>query len=299
MHHQEKHQILCNTATTALQEAHIQTSVPDHDKPLPVSSSTPPDFPEEQQQLFREVLQLLNDRHVPYAVSGAFALQTHTGIWRDTKDLDLFLPPEEVGAALSELAADGFETAVADEVWLAKAHRGEFYVDMITGMSNAVVTVDRSWVERASPSELMGVPTRVLAAEELIASKLFVTRRERFDGADLCHVIHGTRGNLDWERIMQLVHGHWELVLWMLVLYQYVYPAHVDYVPRALWNDLLRRFEKAVEHPDPAAVFRGSLIDPKMFAIDCEEWGMPNLLEEYRRKRMPKIPPAAAVKPAA
>ncbi|HEU5336925.1 MAG TPA: hypothetical protein VFU27_13230, partial [Terriglobales bacterium] len=70
------------------------------EKPLPVSSSTEPDFPPEQQQLFREVLQVLNQGAIPYVVSGAFALQKHTGIWRDTKDMDVFLAAEHVPRAL-------------------------------------------------------------------------------------------------------------------------------------------------------------------------------------------------------
>ena len=53
--------------------------------------------------------------------------------------------------------------------------------------------------------------TRVLAAEELVASKVFVARRERFDGADIAHVIYGTRGKLDWQRILRMVGEHWEI----------------------------------------------------------------------------------------
>src|SRR5205085_3570088 len=128
----------------------------------------------------------------------------HTGIWRDTKDLDLFLTARNVKPALERLQAAGFDTEVCDPVWLAKAHRGDFYVDLITGMSNGVITVNDTWIERALPQAIVGVPSRVLAAEELIASKLFVTRRERFDGADICHVIFGVRGKLDWQHLLNL-----------------------------------------------------------------------------------------------
>jgi hypothetical protein len=264
----------------------------DQQKPLPISSSQQPPFPDEQRQLFREVLELFNHHRIPYAVSGAFALQKHTGIWRDTKDLDLFLPADDVPSALRGLHAAGFQTTVCDPVWLAKAHRGEYFVDLITGMSNAVITVDRSWISQAMPSEVFGVPTRVLAAEELIASKLFVTRRERFDGADIVHVIHGTRGNLDWSRILALAGEHWGVVFWAIVLFQYVYPAQASYVPLAVWNDLLTRFRSEVEHPDRNAQFRGSLIDENMFAIDASEWGLDNLVERYRLMREKRIPVA-------
>jgi hypothetical protein len=265
----------------------------DEQKPLPVSSSQVPMFSPQQVQLFREVLQLFNRHHIPYVVSGAFALQRHTGIWRDTKDLDLFLVAEDVPAALRELRAAGFDTKVLDPVWLAKAHQGEYYVDLITGMSNAVITVDHSWIARGAPFEVLDVPSQVLAAEELIASKLFVTRRERFDGADVVHIIYGTKGRLDWARLLSLMGEHWDIVLWALVLFQYVYPAHAGYVPRHVWKELLGRFRAAVETPDPQAPFRGSLIDENMFAIDVFEWGMENLVEHHRRIRRHPIPMSA------
>ncbi len=263
------------------------------DKPLPVSSSTPPQFAPEQEQLFRQVLMHFNERRIPYTVSGAFALSQHTGICRDTKDLDLFLPAEYVQEALRSLQEEGFETEVPDPVWLAKAHRGEYFVDLITGMSNAVIVVDQSWIDRGTPAQAFGVPVKVLAPEELIASKLFVTRRERFDGADIAHVIHGTRGRLDWPRLLQLAGEHWEVLLWSLIFFHYVYPTHGAYVPREVWDDLLGRLHRSLDHPDQHAPFRGSLIDPMMFAIDVNEWHMDNVMEDYRRLRQPKLAPVA------
>lgn len=247
--------------------------------------------------MFVEVLRLFNDRHIPYVVSGAFALQHHTGIWRDTKDLDLFLTATDVPAALDELCKAGFRTEICDPVWLCKAHHGEYFVDIITGMSNAVVTVDPSWIERASHSDVLGLPSRVLAPEELVASKLFVTRRERFDGADIVHIIHGTKGKLDWDRVLKIVGEHWGIVLWAMMLYQYVYPADSGYIPAAVWNDLLGRLRGELDRPDPRAHFRGSLLDENMFAIDVHEWGMANLIELRRSERLASIPDSGACDP--
>jgi hypothetical protein len=259
------------------------------EKPLPVSSSTAPAFPPGQERLFREVLQVLNQGGIPYAVSGAFALQKHTGIWRDTKDLDVFLTAQHVPQALEFLINDGFECSVVDPVWLAKAHRGDFYVDLICGMSNAVIIVEDDWIEHGMATEIVGVPVRVLAPEELIVSKLFVTRRERFDGADIAHVIYGTQGRLDWERLLQLAGLHWEMLLWALVLFRYIYPARSPYVPRYIWERLLQRFQHELAYPNPYAKFRGSLVDEKMFAIDVHEWGLDNLVDAFRAQRHPKL----------
>ena len=248
------------------------------------TSSVPQLLPQKQESLFREVLMLLNSLAIPYAVSGAFALQLHTGICRFTKDLDVFLSARDVPVALQALERDGSECEIPDPVWLAKAHRHGFFVDLITGMSNAVVTVDESWIQNARPATVVGVPTTVLAPEELIASKVFVTRRERFDGADIVHIIYATRGKLNWQRILQLMGQHWEMLLWPLVLFHYAYPAHPDYVPRRIWRDLLTRFSNAIGEPCPDLPFRGSLIDENMFAIDVKEWGLANQLEDYRER---------------
>lgn len=266
--------------------------MPDLSKPidsLPVTSSIPYEIPVEQAALFREVLIALEEKHVPYAVSGAFALRQHTGICRFTKDLDLFMTPRTALEVLPYLQQRGFECEVRDPVWLAKACRGEFFVDLITGMSNGVLAVDESWIARSSPAVIDGVKTRVLAPEELVASKIFVARRERFDGADIAHVIYGTYPSFDWDRELQLMGEHWEMLLWSLLLFRYVYPAQTHYVPAAFWDELLQRFQREIANPHPQASFRGSLVDHNMFAIDVDEWRLANLLKEKRKSRLEEI----------
>jgi hypothetical protein len=251
------------------------------------TSSVPEKIPSDQHALFREVLQSFEEAGKQYAVAGTFALQKHTGIFRSTKDLDIFLSPDAARAALKGLKDAGFRCEVCDPIWLAKVHRDGYFVDLITGMSNGVITVDQSWIDRANPASVLGVSTRVLGAEELVASKLFVTRRERFDGADISHIIYATHGKLAWARILELAGEHWELVLWNLILFRYVYPAHSKLVPQSVWRDLLTRFSELVRNSrEGGEEFRGSLIDDAMFAIDVEEWGLENLLLEYQQRRM-------------
>ena len=149
-----------------------------------VTSAVPVYLDPEPEALYRAVLAALNEQHVPYAVAGAVALQKYTGIWRATKDLDLFLEPRYVETSLAHLQERGFRCETLDPVWLAKAHRGDYFVDLISGMSNGVIMVDESWMKRAQPAIVVGIQTTIISPEDLIASKLFVTRRERFDGAE-------------------------------------------------------------------------------------------------------------------
>jgi hypothetical protein len=253
------------------------------DPGLPVTSSNEPAWPPEAEACYRDAIQTLLEPRpaVPFVVGGAFAIHHHTGIWRSTKDLDFFLEPRAVPDAFRRLRASGFLTSIQDPVWLAKAHRGQHFVDLITGVGSACLMVDSAWISRAPRESVLGIPCRILGVEECLATKCFVAFRERFDGADIVHLIRACGPAIDWDRLLGLLNGHWELLYWSLVLFAYVYPAHTEAVPPEIWTGLGKRFAAQVHHPDRNAPFRGSLVDPRMFSIDVEEWGERNLYQEY------------------
>lgn len=253
------------------------------------TSAIPVFLPAEAEALYREVLTALNEKGLPYAVAGAVALEKYTGIWRTTKDLDLFIKSEDVPKALEHLKQHGFRCETLDPVWLSKAHRGEYFVDLISGMSNAVIVVDDSWMKRTQPAIIVGIKSQIISPEDLIASKLFVIRRERFDGADIAHIIYRTEGRLDWNRLLELAGEHWEILLWALILFRYIYPGQTAYVPPPLWHDLLSRYMHLVQHSNPEAAFRGSLVDENMFSIDMKDWGLVDVQSGYREKKLRKL----------
>jgi hypothetical protein len=255
--------------------------MPNHAPPLPVTSSTEPAWATDARSCYCDVVAALHDADVPCAVGGAFAIHKHTGVWRATKDLDLLLESRSVPAALDVLRRAGFHTCIEDPVWLAKASRGPYFVDLISGLGNASLRVESSWIERAAHEEILGVPTRILAAEEMIASKVFVARRERFDGSDVVHLVRACGDRIDWMRLLQLLDHHWQLLLWSLTLFAYIYPGRSELVPERIWTELMNRFAETIRHPRRDAAFRGSLIDPLMFAIDVNEWGERNIYREY------------------
>ena len=251
------------------------------DPKLPVTSSLEPAWDPDAKVCYRDALQALLNSGPPFVVGGAFAIHRHTGIWRATKDIDFFLRPADVPQAHRVLESAGFDTWVEDPVWLAKASRGEHFVDLITGVGNASLTIDQSWIDGGVPESVLGVQCRVLGPEECLASKAFVAFRERFDGADVVHLIRACGPTLNWNRILELMGSHWELLYWSLILFAYVYPAHPDRVPEWVWEDLTRRFTEVRRNPDRNAPFRGSLVDPRMFAIDVDDWGERNVYQEY------------------
>lgn len=264
------------------------TSMSHDESHLPITSSIEPTWAAEARACYRDVIQTLQRAAVPFVVGGGFAFHRHTGIWRTTKDLDLFLVADSVPEAMDALAADGFEVYVEDPVWLAKARRDGLFVDLITGVGNATLPVEESWILNSDEGEILGISCRVLGAEEMIASKMFVTRRERFDGADIAHLVRARGERLDWDRVLRLTEPHWQMLYWHLVLFAFIYPAHTTLVPAPVWRQFAKSFESDVLHSEQDAPFRGSLVDPRMFAIDVSEWGERDLYEElaasYPRK---------------
>ena len=102
------------------------------------------------------VLRGLLQSGIPFAVSGGFSFHHHTGIWRTTKDLDLVVPPGALCLWRSKVLVEERlrYLYVQDPVWLAKARRGDYFVDLITGVGNATLTVEQSWIDRADEAEV-------------------------------------------------------------------------------------------------------------------------------------------------
>src|SRR5438270_3066873 len=112
----------------------------------------PFEVPAEHGRLYRRALRALNESGIPYVVSGAFAMYAYTGLWRNTKDLDVFVQRESVTKVLDALEKAGFETELTDEKWLGKAKKGEVLIDIIFAAGNMVAEVDQEWMDLARPA---------------------------------------------------------------------------------------------------------------------------------------------------
>jgi hypothetical protein len=105
-----------------------------------------PDFGPEEGRIYGKALDALDRAGLSYMLGGALALNAYTSIWRDTKDLDVFVPDRDVARVLAALEKVGFETEVAEPHWLAKAWKSDLFVDVIHANDSGTVTVDGSWV---------------------------------------------------------------------------------------------------------------------------------------------------------
>jgi hypothetical protein len=224
--------------------------------------------------VYADWLSILNEAGIRYSLGGAYAVYAYTGIWRDSKDLDVFLEPELVKRALEAFKAAGYETEVRDRLWLAKVHRPPLLLDLLFAVRHTTsLRVGPAWFASCRQAKLLGVPTCLLAVEELIASKIYLASRDRFDGADIAHLILVREGQIDWRHVVELLGGDEEILLWHLLFFEIVYPGHADYLPVDLMERAFGRMRRDRERRRGSRNFRGMLLDPQMFAVDRDEWG--------------------------
>ncbi len=236
----------------------------------------------ETRAFYSEVLATLARDRVPHLVAGAYALAHYTGIERDTKDFDLFVRQADVPRVARSLESIGCAVVPYASHWLTKAFRGDDFVDIIYSSGNGLAEVDDGWFAHAREGRVLGVEARLCPPEEMIWSKAFIMERERFDGADVAHLLHDLAEELDWERLASRFGEHWRVLLAHLVLFGFIYPCRRTAVPGWLVGGLLRRMREEQRAAAPERVCHGTLLSRRQYATDVEE----------RRYRDGRLPPA-------
>jgi hypothetical protein len=224
-------------------------------------------------EFYRRVMGRLEARGVPFLVGGAYAFERYTGIARNTKDFDLFVHPRDVDRALQTLAADGCTTDVPFPHWLAKAQCGEDVVDLIYSSGNGVALVDDDWFRHSVGDTVLDVPVRLIPAEEMIWSKAFIMERERYDGADVAHILRACADQLDWPRLLHRFDVHWRVLFQHLVVFGFIYPCERARVPAAVVRELMGRLDRELTRPAADRVCQGTLISRAQYLVDVQHWG--------------------------
>jgi hypothetical protein len=237
-----------------------------------------------ERETFVTALRTINAAGIPYVIAGAFCVHFYTGIWRYTKDMDVFARPEDTRRALDALAAAGFKTWVEAEHWLGKATRNGSLIDVIFGSGNWLAPIDAIWFERSKPAELFGEPVHMAPIEEMIWTKCYIGGRERFDGADVAHLLMASGGNLYWQHLLSRFGEHWQLLLGHLNWYAFIYPSNLAHIPQWVLDELHDRVRRQRQQPAPARrLCRGTLLDRFSFNYDVEHLGYIDAREYYAK----------------
>jgi len=238
--------------------------------PTPHPDSTEP----AARAFYRRGLLTLIDRHIPFLVGGAYALERYTEIVRRTKDFDIFVYPRDCERVLHALASVGYRTDLTFPHWLGKAFCDGNFIDVIFNSGNGICQVDDEWFGHAPEDEVLDIPVRLCAPEELIWSKAFIGERERYDGADIAHILRACGAQIAWPRLLQRFDAHWRVLLSHLVLFGFIYPAERTQIPEWVMSDLLSRLRPELgEGPADERLCRGTLLSRAQYLVDILHWG--------------------------
>ena len=239
------------------------------------------DVPPEAEAFYVDSLRQLKRSGLPFLVAGTYAVSAYTGVYQPTKDLDVFCKAGDYPRILNHFRELGYETEIEDERWIAKVRKGPLFFDVIFNSTAALAPVNDGWFEEAYTAKVCGLEVRILPPTELVWSKAFLQDRERYDGADVAHVILKQHAAIDWKRLLSYMEQHWEVLLIHLLNFRFIYPSERDCIPRWLLDELLTRLKERADLPAPQMrICRGRLFSRRDYAIDVEEWGFADVVGE-------------------
>ena len=227
----------------------------------------------EAESFYRECIVALERCHAAFLIGGAYGFRHYTSIYRSTKDLDIFVRPKDVEHTLNVLSDRGYKTEIIYTAWLAKAYYKDFFVDIIFRSGNGLAEVDDVWFTEARTGTILQEECLICPPEETIWSKAFTMERERYDMADIVHLIQSCGETLDWDRLVYRFGEHWRVLLTYLILFGYIYPGHQQCIPKSVMKALLRKLNNEIstmdiQSVDEADLCKGTLLSGSQFLFD-------------------------------
>ena len=146
----------------------------------------------------------LRDADVPFALAGSLATWARGGP-ETTHDLDFVMRPSDSERAATALEEVGMRSEDPPEEWLLKAWDGNgVLVDLIFGPSG--LDPDKV-LERAETMSVMSMELRVMALEDVIATKVLSLTEHSVDYATLLVMARALREQIDWGAVRRRTAG--------------------------------------------------------------------------------------------
>ena len=140
----------------------------------------------------------LREAGVPFLLGGGLACWARGGPETE-HDLDLMVTEENAERALEALVASGMQPERPLEDWLLKAHDGDVLVDVIFRPASG--QVDEEMFARAEEMEVEAMRVRVMALEDVLATKLLALDDHHLDYESLVEIARSLREQVDWHDV--------------------------------------------------------------------------------------------------
>jgi len=225
-------------------------------------------------QFYRDAMALMEAGGLDFLVGGAYAFARYTGIERHTKDFDVFIRREDFDRARDIFEAAGYKTELTFPHWIGKAFKGEDFVDLIFSAGNAVAEVDDVWFARSVPAVVFDLEVKLIPPEEMIWSKGLIMERERYDGADVAHLIHAIGEDLNWRHLLMRYGRYWRILYTHLILFGFIYPSDRSKIPRSMMDAMAKRLAIDTERGEAyEKICYGTIISRQQYLHDVNELG--------------------------
>ena len=210
--------------------------------------------PPEQWAVYRCVLTHALQEGLQFALGGGLAVGVYTGKPRNTKDLDMYIRPKDYDRLVAIMSGCGltdyYETKPYDRGWIYRGAKDDVIVDGIWAMANRRAEVDGSWLSLGTMIDVFDTRIRLIPAEELIWSKLYVLQRDRCDWPDILNLINATGPYLDWAHLLDRVAEDRPLLKSILSIFGWMSPERGMSIPRQVWDLLELPLPKTERDPD-------------------------------------------------
>jgi hypothetical protein len=202
----------------------------------------PAEIPDDEWNLYQRVLVGAREAGLRFAAGGAFAAAAHTGRWRNTKDLDLYVVPADRERMIAIVNAAGlkdlYEREAYDRRWIYRGTAEGVIVDVIWAMANQRADVDEAWLTRGPEVTLRGERLRVIPPEEIIWAKLYVFQRDRNDWTDVLNILYNRVQALDWRHLLHRLEDDSRVLAGVLSVFAWLTPTRAQHVPGWVWDRL-------------------------------------------------------------
>lgn len=247
---------------------------------------------DEQWEFYKAVIQAVRDSGEPFALGGGFAWAAFTGVFRNGKDIDLFILPESRDKLIDAVGRIGLtdyaEKEAYDRKWIYRGTRDGWIADLIWDMANYRANLDEDWVTLGPEVVIRGEHVRILPIEELIWNKLYILQRPRCDWTDILNLVYLNVESIDWDRMIKKLSPDAHLLGGAMSVFLWMCPGRARSVPSYVWEMLGMRVPIIGDEPD--------YIKHRVDLLDSRPWFIPAL----RDGELPftTTPPTAEAKAA-
>jgi hypothetical protein len=180
-----------------------------------VPSPSIDDLRENVHDLLKRTAVALKEGGVPFALCGGYAAWVR-GAPEPDHDADFLVPAAEAERTAKVLADAGLQVVDPAEDWLLKVVRDDVFVDVLWRTCH--VPVETVLVERADVLPVLSVQMPVLAATDILITKLMALDEHYCDFGRMLPVARALREQVDWPLVEREVAGNDFAVVFLQLL---------------------------------------------------------------------------------